>query len=410
MKDLVGSFFVVTNHDEEALSESQCTYLDNTLKNKFLLPNLLTFHEKTNIKQSFHTMTNEQRRHVVEAFKSGVNKEKFDEVIHDVLQKYHQQTFILTEKIEKLFNNKHHNRFIQIFAGSGAPRITSDYNAIQVALSSVTVHHRMCSIDIMDEYVPLSSGCFEHVFHGINIINPFVTAIERAVGPSGLFPVQQHSNHHGSALYIGERSENSQSQPSPSEGPGVHGQFSYRNYINHCFWPFCLSLFNKLGSCASRFDWYVYKYMAILYSLANDCVVKFQYCQLLIATMNFECTNHVNVVDKVSSINNDMLADLKTIMDDPLIDGKWFEQAKNADAFLRCHGSSTPTTCCYQFLHEYDDLEIIQFFCLPLLGICYRIQLFWAHCFMVPYFAHLTLTHVYVLNEKVPYKLRSYQK
>ncbi len=346
-------------------------------------------------------MTNEQRRLVVEAFTHGVDEDKFESTIHSILSNHLQPSFLSTTKIQALANNNNHNGFVKVFAGGGSPPISSDYQSYQVASSSVKVHHLLCPIDEMSDYVPLSTGCFDNIFHGVKIVESFITAIERAIGKRGLFPVRHRSSHHGSATYIGERAENSQAQPSPSEGPGVHGRFYYRNFIDHSFWPFCLSLFNKLGSCASRLDWYVYKFMAVLYPFANDCMTKLRYCRLLIVTMNFECTVHVDVVDEVKSAQDNMLADLQTIIDDPLIDGKWLKEAEHAESYLQCHGLSTPTTCCYQFVHGYDDIEIIQFFCLPSLGICYQIKSFWAHCFMAACFSHLTSTPIYVLKGKV---------
>ncbi len=117
--------------------------------------------------------------------------------------------------------------------------------------------------------------------------------------------------------------------------------------------------------------------------------------------MNFECANHVDVVDEVPSAREDMLSDLKTIIGDLAIGGKRLEKAKNANNFLRCHSSSTSMTCCYQFLHDYDDLKVKQFFCMPSLGICYCIKSYWAHGFMASCFLHLTSALIYITGGKV---------
>ncbi len=56
--------------------------------------------------------------------------------------------------------------------------------------------------------------------------------------------------------------------------------------------------------------------------------------------MNFECANHVDVVNEVPSAKEEMLSDLKTIIGDPAIGEKRLEEAKNANNFLQCHSSS----------------------------------------------------------------------
>lgn len=77
----------------------------------------------------------------------------------------------------------------------------------------------------------------------------------------------------------------------------------------------------------------------------------------------------------------------------------WLDEAKNAEDFLKCHATSVPTTCCYQFLCD-DEIDIIQFFCLPGLGICCQIKSYWAHSFMAACFAQLTLTLLIIYHGK----------
>ncbi len=86
--------------------------------------------------------------------------------------------------------------------------------------------------------------------------------------------------------------------------------------------------------------------MAQLFPIRNDCTVKLCFSRLLIATIDFECTNHVDKVDLTSFVNKGMLDDLDKIINDPSVTNKWLEEAKNAHSFLRCHDVSIPTTCC----------------------------------------------------------------
>ncbi len=153
IRELVGSFFIVTTHDGQPLSKHQCTYLDPLLKDKVLLPNLPSFCDKFYMKQTFHAMTNDQRQQVIQAFELGINEDKFDSIIHSILQQHRQQSYISTEKIEKTIKDKHHNGFIQIFAGGGAPPLNTEFKSYQFASSLITVCHHSCPIEEMDQYI-----------------------------------------------------------------------------------------------------------------------------------------------------------------------------------------------------------------------------------------------------------------
>ena len=41
-------------------------------------------------------------------------------------------------------------------------------------------------------------------------------------------------------------------------------------------------------------------------------------------------------------------------------------------------------------------VEIIQFFCIPTLGICYRIKNYWVHCFLAAMFSHYTSVVIFI--------------
>ncbi len=56
----------------------------------------------------------------------------------------------------------------------------------------------------MEEYVPLSRGCFDHKFYVIKVVDKIVEAVESAIGCDGLFPVYNYARHVGSVSYIGE--------------------------------------------------------------------------------------------------------------------------------------------------------------------------------------------------------------
>mmetsp|Transcript_27301 Transcript_27301/g.56593 ORF Transcript_27301/g.56593 Transcript_27301/m.56593 type:complete len:363 (+) Transcript_27301:712-1800(+) len=345
-KYFVGSFFLVTDHQNKKLQKEQCIHLDPTLTDQFLVPNLSCFLESSTMKQSFHVLDNNDRKKVVDAFKNGIDINKFDSSLHQVIDCHRQPSYLSTYIIEEnLKMEKNYNGFTQIFAGGGSPPVHDFDSFYQVASSSVTVHYRVSKISDFSNYVPLSTGCFDFKFHRIQVIDKFLFVIEKGIGRSGLFPIRSRTRHAGSASYIGERSENSQSRPSLCEGPGEHGRFYYQSYINHAFWPFCLSLYNLLGQAASRLDWYIYKFMTVLFPFRNMCSSALRFSRLLIATIDFKCSNHVDKVDEVSETYPIIFDQLTTIFNHSSFAGDLLEQAKNTKKFLMFHKSPVPTTC-----------------------------------------------------------------
>ncbi len=241
-KNLVCSFFVVINHDNCPIGKNQLVHLDHRLKDTFVLPSLSNFNYKSTLTHCFHIMIKEQRQRVVANVADGVNVKEFESNIHHILQTMNNLfTSPQTRSTIPLTTTKTTMHTHRNFVGGRAPtmlNIDNSYISHQVASSSARVHHKVYPIDDMEEYVPLSTGCFDHKFHIIKMVDKFVEAVKSAIGCNGLFPVQNCARHVGSVSYIGEQSKQSQVFPSPSKGPGEHSQFYCQNYINHTFWPF----------------------------------------------------------------------------------------------------------------------------------------------------------------------------
>jgi len=64
------------------------------------------------------------------------------------------------------------------------------------------------------------------------------------------------------------------------------------------------------------------------------------------------------------------------------------------------HQCQLLATCCYQFLGDTDNVEIIQFFVIPALDICYRIKSYWGHCFMAAWIFSFNFGPIIYLSEK----------
>lgn len=155
--------------------------------------------------------------------------------------------------------------------------------------------------------------------------------------------MQNRNQHFGSCFYIGQKAKSLQSIPIPSGGPREYGWWYYQRYINHFCWPFVLGLYNRLGCTASRMDFYIYKHLAVLFPANNTCLSKIRYCQLLIATINFECINHIKQCQKIEN-------DLQIIIDDADTSEEMHNKADSTTEKIRSWVVAVPTTCCYQFV------------------------------------------------------------
>ncbi len=165
-----------------------------------------------------------------------------------------------------------------------------------------------------NNYVPLSTGCFDTIFHDIKVIPEFIDIINKAVLKNRLFTGRSWAQHLGSCSYLGVRAKKSQIIPSRSEGPREHGRWYYQQYIICIYWPFILKLYNRLGCAASQLDWYIYKHLSVLYPWNDISFSKIRYCCLLTATIDYKCSNHCNDLDNVSHLEkNNMMSKLCVI-------------------------------------------------------------------------------------------------
>jgi len=88
------------------------------------------------MKQSFHVLDNNDRKKVVDAFKNGIDINKFDSSLHQVIDCHRQPSYLSTYIIEEnLKMEKNYNGFTQIFAGGGSPPV-HDFDSFQQLCAS----------------------------------------------------------------------------------------------------------------------------------------------------------------------------------------------------------------------------------------------------------------------------------
>jgi len=306
-------------------------------------------------------------------------------------------------------DNSSSDVFTRIFAGKSAPHVDNTYSTVRLTSSSVMIHHKICQADEYKAHVPVSVSLFDSKCIGIQVQPMHISLLYKAMGTtSGLFQKRTRSAHKGSLSYIGPRDiRSSMAQPSPSEGPMEKGYTYYRQTISHMFWPFLLHFGHLLISTIAHVRFYLHPYLCILPELTEKDPLKLiNVCEILIITVNFFCTIHVDN-DLFEKRKEDCCHKLSMLQEEEFINTRnpefEKERARQSLEYVNEWGVGAPTTCAYQFVEENpnDEVEIIQYFCCVGLGVCYRIRNYWIHMFCAYCFSHLTSVPLFIKNDTV---------
>ncbi len=208
----------------------------------------------------------------------------------------------------------------------------------------------------MQLHITLSTSFYDTRYHRVDISHNLVDVDLRAAGKRGTFANHHRSHHSGFLSYMGERSKNAQSQPSPSEGSKHHDQehgfWYYENSINPVYWPKNLHLFN---------DFFFSIYCCILpiqtsmlfLQLSSECKGHL-FCRLSIATIEFLCSPHCNDKDLLpQQETNAIIEKLQAIKSHKsTTDPNWKDEATKAIECLSSWGTCIPTMCFYQVIRQ----------------------------------------------------------
>ncbi len=99
----------------------------------------------------------------------------------------------------------------------------NNFLTFEIPNEKMSVHWCFSTLTRFNTYIPLSTDCFDIMFHDTKVIPEFIDAINKAVGKNGLFTGRSRAKHWGLCSYLGEQAKKLQNIPSPSEGPSEHG-------------------------------------------------------------------------------------------------------------------------------------------------------------------------------------------
>ncbi len=154
-----------------------------------------------------------------------------------------------------------------------------------------------------------------------------------------------------------------------------------------------------IARSASHVAYYIYKYLQCFYNHRPASRDIF-FCQIMIATINFSCTPHCNKKDVLNSKQTDnIIKKLQKVKSH----NEYFEIWRKIGCVidnLQFWGVCVPTTCCWQIVctSPSNQVNVIQYFCLPNFGLCFRIKNYWVHCFLAGLFYHYTSVVIFVVD------------
>ncbi len=101
------------------------------------------------------------------------------------------------------------------------------------------------------------------------------------------------------------------------------------------------------------------------------------------ATINFSCTPHYDDKDVLNpKQSNNIIKKLQMVKShNDLNILKCEEKINCVIKNLQFWGVCVSTTCCYQIVHysQRNQVNVIQYYCLPNFGLCFRIENYWVH-------------------------------
>ena len=297
--------------------------------------------------------------------------------------------------------------FVRIFGGDGAP--TADDTFQSIRHDEFEIHFKIANTREYSGHTPLSIGFFQSSFHRLHIDSSFINKTRSCLGHSGLYPQRSSNVSRGHNSYIGQRKSNKLSTPTVSEGPCSResskpketGFVFFRQTIKTLLFPFVLSLMNYLVGSISIAPYYFYHHLAAMYPIRNNNHWHIRFCSIAIITIDFCCSCHTDSNDLQNWANEEMIFKLKKI-----IDRFSFLESHGLKIGMKSHaiqslkhilwwGVSTQTSC-YQYVKERNDIIVYQWFMLPGVGLCYRIENYWIHIMLAALFSHCTSEAIYI--------------
>lgn len=394
------SVAIVTKSDGSPLDLDTASQFDKRHARKWMVPSPTDFVNRTTIQRVYVVTGDNYKKLTKFNDKGGVHLDMVEKFLEGVSEEVVRTVTINDNSLWDGCDNYH--LFSQIFGGTVVPDFESDeeYNLPQFG---VTIKFGLLPARQTVEYTPLSTSMMEPNAHKCVINSRDVEILNKALSQKGIFPRRNRADNLGHCSFIGNKTTQSSSQPTPTEGPGEkHKRKLYRDKIDTKYFPAAMHRVNEL---AHTTFWSCKDYYETLNLVDSDPTAMTGYCHIAILTIDFAVTLHVDA-DKLSpEIGKEFITLANKILDNELLILPERKKISNFLTFTEDFNLSVPTTCGYQFVRTVKGLEVnqpdvtvCQLFLLWGLGMSIRLSNYMTHSFMAGIYSHGTPVPVFIAD------------
>ncbi len=395
------SVAVVRKLNGEDISRSDCLSLPFALRGKYFIPNPLDFIGKE-IVQRFYVIGDEMIQSLRVKFHFGVPLQDVDECLSSICEMSIDTVCI--NDCNSWNNHPQYQFFSHIYGGRSVPSIENSMQK-SVELFDVTVEYGMCQYSRLSMYQSLSVSLIDPTMQRKVLSMMDVELTNNAYGKRGMYPDRNRCRCIGHCTYVGNKISSSQSQVTPTEGPGMRDRYRlYRQYVDSRYSMAANKLISDLGHTISMGS----KVFMKPYSLIdNDPLDHMNKCRLGIWTIDFANHSHIDSCDMMTDDQKARLLNAASeIRQFPRNIYHELKRLNYFTHFVEDFGLSNPTKCAYQFVpfrgkSVDDDVVVIQSFMMLGIGMSLRLKSFLSHIFHSGCYQHNTSIPLFLQSGKV---------
>jgi len=407
-QDQLGIVAFVTKIDGSPVDAEMLQKSNKDLEGLYAIPLMSDFKNRSTAQRVGYVEPSVLRQ-MKKEHKGGIDISAGYGLLDEIVLKSASQVRQLVCLNDSSFADEHtgYGGFLRVFGGRASPTLDETFtNSYAVPFSGVNIRWRLCNARDYMCIPPLWICLFDPTFHHRQITSQDVEIVKRAVGPQGTYPSRTVNCSTGLNCYDGFKSPSSQCHPTPSEGPGMKGLYKYyRNVIDAKFYGHYVKLITDLGNKASWMTSHFYRHLRVLFPEQNTGSALLWIGRFAILTIQFANTEHIDKRDLVKDLFQVFLNKLTTILNNPSLPKKHRDEVVHAKSFVEDFGVGVPTTCGVQFVprnkelsYENCGVEACQLFLMGGIGMCSRMNNYWAHMFMSHVCVHQTSVPIFISN------------
>ena len=288
-----------------------------------------------------------------------------------------------------------------IFVGDDVPD-TTGYKRHRSDKLPTMIFTKTVQARRVNTFFPLSVTILDKSFHAQSLTSVDVSHLVHALGPRGSYQSRVIASSMGSISYIGRKSRESQSRPTPSEGPGMRQNYCYyRQHIDPKFVVSVLHCVNRLVQTTYRRGTQL---LRVLGSMEQDKKLSKGICRIAIRSSDYCVTSHVDTNDAIRGNEKEhIMTDWRRSKQQQHLCRFERKRLSSAVSFAERYGLGVHTVCCYQFVEKEhagqndpsNKAKTHQLFVFPTLGVTRRMRDYETHAWMASSVQHATCVPIF---------------